>query len=250
MVISCSRAVGDQFESRNGSGRHTLIYPGVEPRRREGQRDRFRRGYGIPDDALCLAVVGNISRGRGQDVAIRAVSLLRARRRDVRCLVVGSPHDRKVDRRYQAELERLVDDLALHGVVSFTGFVDRVDDVYAAADVVVNPARFDEPFGRVALEALAAGRPVVATRVGGIPEALRDGVDALLVEPDDPEAIAAAIERIAGDPGLGRKLVEQGRDRALREFSERAAVDAFERVVSSLLADPPGRAGVRARAAQ
>ena len=84
--------------------------------------------------------------------------------------------------------------------------------------MVVNPARFAEPFGRVAAEALVAGRPVVASRIGAIPEVVRDGRDGLLVEPDDPEALADAVIRLLDDSALAERLVRSGRERVLERF--------------------------------
>jgi glycosyltransferase involved in cell wall biosynthesis len=115
--------------------------------------------------------------------------------------------------------------------------------VYAAVDVVVNPARVSEAFGRVAVEALAAGRPVVATRVGAVAEVLRPGEDALIVEPDDPHAIAAAVVRLWRDPELRHRLVASGYERVRERFREDDAARAFVAVVKEVLVPAAPRLG-------
>jgi glycosyltransferase involved in cell wall biosynthesis len=180
-------------------------------------------------------VVGNITPGRGQDLVIRALPGLRARLPDVRCLIAGVALERDADLAYRDELTRLAEDLGVADLLTFAGFVESVADVYAAADVVVNPVRIPEGFGRVAVEALLAGRPVVASRIGAIPEILRDGRDALLVEPDNPGAIASAVIRLWEDNELRSRLVASGRARVVAEFDEDASVELFEQVVARVV---------------
>jgi hypothetical protein len=233
-LACCSDAVARQFlPPRNGTVIGT-VYPGIGPQSGAGDGDAFRRAHDIVGAAPCLAVVGNITEGRGQDLVLRALHLLRRELAGVRCLFAGVVLERPLDTAYARHLRHLADELDVADLVRYAGFVDPVADVYAAADIVVNPARFTEAFGRVALEALVAGRPVVATRVGAIPEVLRDGEDALLVEPD-PEAIAAAVSRLWRDGELRNRLVESGRARALAEFGEAESVERFLALVDEVL---------------
>ena len=118
----------------------------------------------------------------------------------------------------------------------------RTDDVaalLAASDIVVNSARFAEPFGRVAVEALAAGRPFVAARVGAVPEVVRHGCEALLFPADDHVALAEAIARLWCDPELRDELVRNGAQRVALRFSEQRAVHAFAGVVEQVLSSKP-----------
>ena len=130
----------------------------------------------------------------------------------------------------------LVEDLGLGSAVVFAGFVNKTADLYAAADVVVNPARFPEPFGRVALEALVAGRPFIGSRVGAIPDVIRDGVDGLLVEPGDPGELADAIIRLGQDGELRKRLVKQGQSHVRETFDETRATAAFADFVNETVA--------------
>ena len=123
-------------------------------------------------------------------------------------VVVGDGPERQ-------RLEQLRDRLGLRDRVTFLGFVghDRVPALLRSADVLVLPSRYEE-LGTAMLEALHSGVPVVATRTGGIPDVITDGVDGLLAEPGDARGLAVAIDTLLADPDLRRRLRERGRLRA------------------------------------
>src|SRR5207245_5777728 len=106
---------------------------------------------------------------------------------------------------------------AIDPSATFLGWQPRLDDLLARWDVFALPSR-EEAFGIAALEAMAAGRPVVATRVGGLPELIEDGLTGLLVPPDDPAALAAALARLAADPALRARMGQAARERAAACF--------------------------------
>jgi glycosyltransferase involved in cell wall biosynthesis len=239
-VVGCSQAVAAQFPAGRGTPVE-VAYPPVSPEYADGDRERGRARFGVEDAHPCLAVVGSITRARGQDVALRALAQIRERHPRARLLVVGAPHPRAVDIAFAEELRALAAELGVAGAVTFatpttSGVgVGAMADIYAAADIVINPARFAEPFGRVAPEALVAGRPVVATRVGAIPEAIRDGVDGLLVAPDGPDALAAATLRLVEDRELAARLVANGRERVLERFGAEQDRAVWARVLEAAL---------------
>jgi glycosyltransferase involved in cell wall biosynthesis len=233
-VVCCSELVARQFPRWTGTSL-SVAYPPVGAEYEGGDRDSARSRHGVDAADPCIAVVGSVSRGRGQDVALRALARLLERFPGARLLIVGAPHKRAADLTFADELRALAAELGIEDAVVFTGTTEAMADLYAAADVVVNPARFAEPFGRVAPEALVAGRPVVATRVGAIPEVLREGVDGLLVDPDDPEALATAVARLLDDPSLADRLVDSGRRRALERFGYDQDLLAWQAVVEPVL---------------
>ena len=108
---------------------------------------------------------------------------------------------------------------------------------HAAADAFVAPALGQESFGLVLVEAMAAGLPVVATRIPGYDEVVRDGVDGLLVPPDDPAALAAAILRVLTDPALALRLAGSGKARAA-EFSWDRVAAQVEAVYGEIAQNP------------
>jgi glycosyltransferase involved in cell wall biosynthesis len=111
---------------------------------------------------------------------------------------------------YQAELERLVGELGLEGAVIFAGQQPDVPTIMRAVDAILLPS-WEEPFGRVVAEGMAAGRPVIATTVGGPAETIADGRTGLLAPPKEPAAWAAAITRLLDDPAFARRLGAAGR---------------------------------------
>lgn len=174
--------------------------------------DRPRRPRG---DALHVVVVGRVVPDKGADVLLRAVA--RLRRDDVQVTVVGRPGFGPDDpvTPYEQHLRRLAADVP--GGVRFASFVPRTElpDVLAGADVVVVPSVWPEPFGLTALEGMAAGAAVVASRVGGLPEAVGDA--AHLVPPGDVGALAAVLDHLADDEDALRADQARARAHAVRQ---------------------------------
>jgi glycosyltransferase involved in cell wall biosynthesis len=218
-VVACSRAVAAALR------RADVVYPGIDAAAEAPSRAEARAALGLAADAFVVASIGNVTAGRGQDVLVRAVAALAGR---VECLVAGAPHRRPIDRAYRDELASLVDRLGVQDRVRLLGYVPDPAPVLAAADVVVNPARFNEPFGRVGVEAVIARRPVVATRVGAVHEVL--GGLAVLVDPDDPGALADGIARVRESPPDERTL-EARRREASRRFSIERQTGRFVEIV-------------------
>lgn len=138
----------------------------------------------------------------------------------------------------QAEAERLAQQLNLGDRTTFHGWVspERVNELIAAARGVVFPSLWHEPGGTVAFEAMAHSRPVIMSRVGGMPEVVRQEVNGLMVNPNDVEGLAAAIDRLAQDWALATRLGQQGRQLAVEQYS-------FDRHFESLMnlyKAPPG----------
>ena len=154
-----------------------------------------------------LVVVGRLSPRKGQDVALEALALLVAQGCDVRLHLVGD-----VFRGYEWYEDQLKADIARLGLSSrvfLDGFCADPTSSYRSAHIVLVPSRL-EPFGNVAVEAMAVGRPVVATRVGGLPEIVDDELTGLLCPPGDPAALARAVARLLDDAGLATRLATAG----------------------------------------
>ncbi len=186
-----------------------------------------------PGRPRSLVVVGRLSVIKGQDTAVRATALVRQAGHDVTLTLVGDCYPG-----YEA-VEDGLRDLAVRervdDVTVFTGFRDPAP-IVAAADVVLVPSRV-ESFGLAAVESLLLGRPVVATRIGGLPEVVRDGETGLLVPADDPRALADAVIRLLEDPQLAAALGAAGRADARARFSMPAFAAALADAVL------PGPAG-------
>lgn len=192
-----------------------------------------RRELGLPADALVVCIVGRLNAMKGQREAIEALARLGG---ESHLVIAGE--DAEHGGAFASELHRLADDLGVGGRVHLTGYRADVPAVLAAADVFVLPS-WAEGLPMVVLEAMAAGLPVVAARVGGIPELVVDGETGLLVAPRDVAALAAALGLLVTDEEKRRRLGAAGRLRLEREFTERAASERVLAVYDEVVAATP-----------
>jgi D-inositol-3-phosphate glycosyltransferase len=162
------------------------------------------------DAGPLLLYVGRIAPIKGLDTLLDAMGCLRGAGTPARLAVVGGEADEPAEG-HEAHVRRRVAALGLGEAVTFVGSLpqDRLRDWYVAADVTVLPSYY-ESFGMVALEAMACGSPVVASRVGGLPSTVRDGLTGLLVPEGDPCALAETIGRVLGDGALSWRLGREG----------------------------------------
>jgi glycosyltransferase involved in cell wall biosynthesis len=155
-----------------------------------------------------IGTVGRLEREKGLDILVEAMAQLRG---EARLLIGGDGQQREA-------LAAQVRSLNVTDIVRLTGFVPDVATFLGQIGLFVLASR-TEGLGIVLVEAMAAARPVVATRVGGIPEVVVDGETGLLVEPENPGALAGAIRRLLADPDLAARMGQAGRERARQVFS-------------------------------
>ena len=187
-----------------------------------------RRPAGDPSRRPTIGVVARLAPQKGHRVLFDALPAVRAAVPDVRARLVGHEELSTVAELWAYAAERGVDDL-----IAFEGFRPAVE-VMADFDVFVLPSLW-EGFGLVLVEAMAAGRPVVASAVGPIPEIVVDGVTGLLVPPGDPPALAEAIVRLLRDPELAAAFGRAGRARVERELRVDTMVARTESLYDELL---------------
>lgn len=217
-VICLAPAEAREVAARMPRARVEVIGNGVDATRfAAGSGARFRARHGLPAGVPLLAVIGRVDVQKGQLDAVRALSLLATH--PAPHLLLAGPVTRED---YAAQVLEETRRLGLEGRVTLLpglvpGSQDLVD-AYHAADLVLVPSHH-EPFGLVVLEAWAAGRPVVATRTGGIPSFVEDGRDALLTEPRAPEALAGAADRLLADHALRAALAHAGTAKATTGYS-------------------------------
>jgi glycosyltransferase involved in cell wall biosynthesis len=180
-----------------------------------------------PDGAALLLIVARLHPEKGHEFLFRALADLHKRvARPIRLLVAGTGP-------FEAAYRQIVRDLGFEDAVAFLGFRTDAPDLMAAADLLVLPS-LAEAFGLVLTESLYLGTPVVATRVGGIPEIVEDGVDGLLVPPGDSAALADALAELLNDPEKRHRLAGAGRARVSERFRFADMVRAYENVYEEL----------------
>lgn len=206
---------------------------------RPGSRARARRALGLGPGPVLL-FVGRIQRLKGIDIVIRAAAALAEESGPLQVLVVGGTGDdagarRSEEARELGRLRRLVAELGLGSLVRFVGAVEqsRLALYYRAANVTVMPSTY-ESFGLVAVESLACGTPVVASRVGGLATIVRDGENGELVPWRDPRLFADRIRAILADPALAERLrrgaLETARQYSWDGVAERT-LDVYDRLL-------------------
>jgi glycosyltransferase involved in cell wall biosynthesis len=206
----------------------------------ETERRDVRRELGLGDGEVGIGIAARLFPEKGHDSLIRAVALARQRDHPLRLLIAGNGP-------LQNELETLAKAEGLAEAATFLGFVSDIRRFMAGCDVVAFPTtpRFGEGFGLTALEAQAAGRPVIATRVASLPEVVSDGETGLLVDAESDEALAHGLMILAADASLRERLGASGRKRAARDFSLDAMIDGTLAVYEEAL----GKGAPRSRGA-
>jgi glycosyltransferase involved in cell wall biosynthesis len=195
-----------------------------------------RPGMAVPSPAAAelpgtpprIAVVGALSRGRGQDVALDALPIVREEFPEASLLVVGEPHARPADEAFAADLRSRAG-----GGVHFLGAVADIWSLLAAVDVVLVPNRVDEGFGRVAFEAMAVCTPVVTTPLTAAARLLSER-HLLVVAPQRPDLVAHAVLRLLQDPDLRATLAGNGRAWVLENLDEAELGRRFVEVVRAV----------------
>ncbi|MBU2499162.1 MAG: glycosyltransferase family 4 protein [Proteobacteria bacterium] len=219
---------------KEGIGRRdkmVRIYSGIEldrfrPKTTDEQK-RIRERWQIGPDEAVIGIVSKLWEGKGHVTLIEAFKEIKMEIREARLVIVGEGYLR--DR-----LVSLIRSLGLEESVLFTGFQPDVSEIIGAFDVAVLPSLF-EGMGRVLLEAMAMEKPVVANRVGGIPDLVDHGVNGLLVRPGDTGELKEAILKILNDRTLAMKIAGEGRKRVTEQFSAETMVRSIENVYRELL---------------
>jgi glycosyltransferase involved in cell wall biosynthesis len=188
---------------------------------------RNREKWKLEKEDLVIGIVSKLWEGKGHITLIEACKVLKQRFKNVKLVIVGEGD-------LYDELLKSVDKNGLSGSVLFTGFQMDVSEVLSTFDVAVLPSFF-EGMGRVLLEAMAMEKPVVASRVGGIPDLVKHKVNGLLVKPGDVTELANALEQILSDSEISSKMGKEGRKRIQEQFSADIMVQSIDRVYRELL---------------
>lgn len=213
LVAANSQYTADGLRAVSTRGRLRVVYNPVDltrfdPARVDGIGTRTR--LHLDRDAFVVGVIGQITPWKGQREAVEVLARLRHQDHDAHLLIVGeakfvSAATRYDNRAYLAEIERTITAEGLGDRVHLLGERHDVPAIMGSLDALLVPS-WEEPFGRVVIEAMALGVPVVATSVGGPAEIIRDDVEGILLAPRDPGRWAEAITRLVDSVALRRRL--------------------------------------------
>ena len=212
------------------AARVTTIHNGIPLERYQSTaRGRWRREFGLPAQEPLFGVVGRFTPWKGQEFFLR---LAQAWVRQNSCghfVLIGRAFNEEQD--FENELHQFVSKNNLSTRVHFVPFQENVTAALGDLDVLLHTSLRPEPFGRVLIEAMAAGTPVIAARAGGVPEIITDGVDGLLAEPGDVQSYLGQLEKIFQSPALADSLTSAAQATVRRRFTVTRVREQFEQVI-------------------
>lgn len=192
-------------------------------------RTRVTALFGVPTHAVLVCVVAQLIARKGHRFFIDALPAIASRHPNLRVFFFGRGP-------LEAELREAIDAADLTAVVKLGGFRADLEEILACFDLLVHPATM-EGLGVSLLQAASAGVPIVASRVGGIPEAVQDGETGILVQPGDSQALGAAVDKLLANTELRRDMGNRGRELMARKFPIDSMVEGNVRVYRELLGD-------------
>jgi glycosyltransferase involved in cell wall biosynthesis len=232
-------------EGIGAPGRVVWIGNGVDVNRFHPRRDtdEAKRSFGLSREDAVVGFVGRLVREKGILDLLQAMNTVAAAVPNLVLLIAGDVNTAKDrDQKTYAEIRRRLEENTLPFRVVFTGFIDDIERMMAASDVFVLPS-YREGMPRSVIEAMASGKPVVATRIRGCREEVVEGETGLLFPPGDVPALAAALTHILADPDLAQRMGQAGRVRAEELFDEQQVLDrqviALRRLLSGQTAQSP-----------
>lgn len=238
MIAMSAGAAREFLGERASHPKVRVILGGVDVQafRPSAEPAAARAALGWPEENLHVGIIARLAPWKGHPVFLEAAARIARMDPTVRFVIIGDS-DTPRNEAYREQLAALARGLAISDRVRWTGFVDPVQPLTAALDVVVLPSVKPEPFGKVIVEAMAMQRPVVATNHGGPPEILAHG-GGLLVPPGDPEALAAAIACLLSDTDRRLDTARVAREQAVERFDINLHVNAVVALYDELLRSP------------
>lgn len=215
-----------------------MIHNGLDPKVFFPKRNRiFNQELGVAQDVPIVGIVGVLARWKGQLDFLEMASHLIGRGCKASFAIVGGEiYDTSGERGYEEELKARARELGIEKRVLFTGFRSDAAQSINALDVLVHASVRPEPFGRVIIEAMACGVPLVATAAGGVLEIVDDGESGLLAPPGNPKALGFQVERLLSEPELAQSLASAGNERFLSSFASERCVRSVIEVYDETLA--------------
>jgi len=215
--------------------RGRVIYNALAPEEFDavGDRASARAELGLNASDQVVGLIGRLVAWKGHRVFLPAMATLARSHPNLRCLIVGDGE--VTEPTYQQELEEQTAELGLSEQVIFTGYRSDISALMPALDVLVHCSLRPEPFGRVIIEGMAAGVPIVGAADGAVPEIIEDGQSGLLTPPGDAGALAEAVGRLLDDESLAEAVSDAARQRVYAVFNVDTHVQQVQAVYQELL---------------
>ena len=228
-IIGVSSQIEGKYKADGDVSRVICIRNGIDLEGKSVQTDRWRtrQELGVDSGTSLIGTVGRLTPVKGIPYLLKAARILLRHGANVKVLVVG-------DGSIRLDLMTQTRDLGISENVVFLGHREDTDELLQALDIFVLPS-LSEGIPMALLEAMAASRAIVASRVGGIPEIVDDGSEGFLVEPMDVDGLAASCRRLIESPDVARRMGEQARKRVERDFSATAMADRVTSVYKELV---------------
>lgn len=238
-VIGISKAVLAPIIKQIGRSKVYLVHNGLELRERTEQemlqaRRKVREEFQADEHHKAMVVIGQITPWKRQHDAIHAASKLIGEHEDVKLWIVGEAKFREENERYMKQLKQLAENLQISEHVVFTGFREDILDICCAADMLLLCSE-NEPFGRVAIEAMSQGLPVIATDGGGVPEIIEHGVSGFLYRTGDVDDLLRYVRMLLDDQSLIHDIGQQGSLRVKQLFNASRTARKVEEVYDHIL---------------
>ncbi len=199
----------------------------------DGTLERNESDAGKQSDVPLVGLVGRISPWKGQHIFLRAAAQVLQNFPQTRFQIIGAALFNEAD--YEKFIRDMTRTLNLESVVEYTGFRQDVPELISELTILVHASVVGEPFGQVVIEGMAAGKPVIATNGGGVPEIVLNGETGILVPMGDADAMAAAICRLLREPELAARMGALGRDRVRDHFTIQSTARKVERLYDDVL---------------
>ncbi|MCX8078628.1 MAG: glycosyltransferase family 4 protein [Geminocystis sp.] len=234
-VVAVSRGVtsifGKSIKKKYGK-KIIVIYDGLDAEKLESCHENWRKSDGIPDSAFVFAMVSSMHPRKGHRYFIEAAKRLVEDFPDTHFLIVGKALNEN-EITYESEIKKLVKELRIEENVLFLGFRRDVPAILNGIDCLVLPST-SEGLPLVLLEAMAAGKPVIASNVGGCAEVVIDGETGILVTPRDVDSLYNAMQKIRTSPTMAKTMGNKGKQRVHQHFNLEKCVREFEKLLEQL----------------
>ncbi|MFS0723899.1 glycosyltransferase family 4 protein [Paenibacillus sp. 1P07SE] len=233
-VICCSAAVEREQSVMTPKLTTKAIYPAIDAEVMNKtitiSVDEARDQLGLPKDKIIVGIAARMQRWKGVHVFVEAAKLIHEQNKNTHFVLIGGEHFS--EKEYHTEIKQLITTSGLSACTTFGGHQSNPALWMRAFDIVVHASIGFEPFGMVVIEGMALEKGVIATKTGGPEEIISDGINGLLIEPNDPSALASAIGRLIEKPSFLQELGSKAKLRAGDFRSERLAEDTADFICS------------------